>query len=49
MTQTGLLFGILVIVICLFFVICDLKFFTETKLFLPRSNWSLAASSGADP
>jgi hypothetical protein len=26
MTKTGLVFGILVIVICLVFVICDLKF-----------------------
>jgi hypothetical protein len=34
MTQTGLSFLILVIVICLLFVICDLEFFTETKKFL---------------
>jgi hypothetical protein len=34
MTQTGLSFGILVIVICLLFVNCDLEFFTKTKKFL---------------
>jgi hypothetical protein len=41
MTQTGLSFGILVIVIYLLFVICDLEFFSETKKFLSRSNWPL--------
>jgi len=41
MAQTGLSFGILVIVIYLLFVICDLEFFSETKKFLSRSNWPL--------
>jgi hypothetical protein len=36
MTKTGLEFGILVIVICLIFVICDLEF-----LFLPCSKRDL--------
>jgi hypothetical protein len=39
----------LVIVIYLLFVICDLEFFSETKKFLSRSNWVLAASGGAEP
>ena len=49
MTQTGLSFGILVIVIYLLFVICDLEFFSETKKFLSRSYWVLAASGRAEP
>ena len=50
MTQTGLLFGILVIMICLLFVICDLDFFTETKKFLSRSNRPLfRPAAGLNP
>jgi hypothetical protein len=49
MAQTGLSFGIMVIVIYLFFVIFDLAFFTETIKFLSRSNWVLAASGWAEP
>jgi len=45
MAQTGLSFGILVIVIYLLFVICDLEFFSETKKFLSRSNWPLFRSA----
>jgi hypothetical protein len=38
MTKTGLEFGILVIVICLIFVICDLEFdlVRKTMFSLPR-------------
>jgi hypothetical protein len=41
-------FRILVIEMYLLFVICDLEFFSETKKFLSRSDWSIAASDGAE-
>ena len=41
-------FGILNFCHCDLFVICDLGFKAEAKKFPVRSNWSLAASGGAE-
>ena len=48
MTKTGLEFGILVIVICLIFVICDLEFLV-TQADCRKRGKSLEAPSAGSP